>query len=213
MTAHLNHALGNPMILFLMLLLVQDSDEYQDEWITVAPPRIGARIKMPSRPVFSENAIQPVHDQPEIVLRTRSMDLPGGKSTLTFEYHDEHEMPRGRRQVDAVLNGAITGAIALVNGELVTQSDVFKKNYKGSDFVYKCEVEDAKLQKVHKLTVRSQVILVEKRLYSMNYIAEADAYDDKIASRFFKSFELVKSPGDAPPKPRAGRARQLSESK
>lgn len=201
------------MILFLMLLVFQDSDEFEDDWVTVEPPRIGARIKMPRRPVFTENAFQPVHEQAEIVLRTRSAEMPGGKATLTFEYHDEHDAARNRRQIDAVLDGAITGAIALVNGDLVTQNEVFEKNFKGRDFIYKCELDDAKLQKTHKLTIRSRVILVKERLYSMNYIAEDEAYDDKVAERFFKSFELIKTRGDAPPKPRAGRARELAESK
>lgn len=199
------------MILLLMLLVFQDADDLQDDWIVVEPPRIGAKLKMPSQPVFSEQTIQPVHDRPEIVVRSRSVGLPDGKAQLTFAYHDEHEMPTSRKQINDVLNGAVTGAIALVNGDLVTQSEIFEKTHKGRDFIYKCELDDTKLQKIHKLTIRSRVLLVKKRLFSMNYIAESDSFDNKIASRFFESFELVKTPGDAPPKPRAGRARKLAK--
>ena len=109
------------------------------------------------------------------------------------------------------MDGAVTGAIALVNGEILRQSEIFLKNFKGRDFVYQCEIDDAKLQKSHRLKIRSRVILVRNRLFSMNYIAEASAYDDELADRYFESFELVNKADDLPPKPRPGRAKALAK--
>ena len=131
------------MLLMMLFLLCQDQNQ-GDDWIIVEPPRIGARIKMPSLPVFTEEKIQPVRDQNEITVRTRSSMLPSGKENITFVYHDEHTNRTSRLQVKSVLDGAVTGAIALVNGEIVRQSDIFLKNFKGRDFVYLCEIDDAK---------------------------------------------------------------------
>lgn len=197
------------MIFCLLLLFLEDSDSI-DNWVSVEPPRIGARLKMPKRPVFSERVIKPVRDQDEITVRTRSVEMPNGKVNFTFVYHDENNLPANRKQVNAILDGAVTGAIAFVNGEIVRQNEIFMKVHKGRDFVYRCEIDDAKLQTSHKLKIRSRVILVQKRLFSMNYIAEESAYREDQADMFFESFELVKTPGDLPPKPRAGRARELA---
>ncbi len=201
------------MFLLALLILFQDESQVTDDWVIVEPPRIGAKFKMPSRPEFSEQAIKPVEDRAEIVVRSRLVTSPDGKSSFTFVYHDEPQKPRSRTKVNAVLDGAITGAIALVNGDLVTQSEIFVKNNKGRDFVYKCELEDLKYQKTLNLRIRSRILLVGSRLYSMNYIAEAESYDNKLAESYFDSFELVSKPGDLPPKPRPGRARELSEKK
>ena len=200
------------MLLLWLLLICQDQNG-SDNWVTITPPQIGAQIQMPSTPIFSEQKLQPVRDQEEITVRSRSAMMPSGKENLTFVYHDEHTTPTTRTQTNKVLDGAVTGAIALVNGEIVRQSEIFLKSHKGRDFVYRCELEDAKLQTTHKLKIRTRVLLVRNRLFSMNYIAEYDSYDDEVADRFFESFELVNRANDLPPRPRPGRARQLAQEK
>ena len=197
-------------MIFLLLFLIQD-EVPADGWVQVQPPRIGAKIEMPSLPSFKEQEITPVRDLPPITVRTRSAMMPGGKANLTFVYHDEANTPSSRRQVQAVLNGAVNGAIALVNGHMVKENEIFIKNHKGRDFVYRSEIDDVKFQTKHKIKIRTRIILVKNRLFSLNYIAEEDAYDDKTASRYFESFELVKTADDLPPKPRAGRARELAK--
>jgi hypothetical protein len=157
---------------------------------------------MPSFPKFTEQRLKPVRDLDEIVVRTRSSLSADGTYNLTFVYHDEATTPSSRKQIQAVLDGAVTGAIAMVNGELLDQKEIFLKSNKGRDFVYRCEIEDALLQTTHNLKIRTRIILVRNRLYSMNYIAEKDVFDNKIADRFFDSFELVNTPSDLPPKPR-----------
>ena len=200
------------MLLLWLLLICQDQNG-SDDWAIIEPPKIGARVQMPGTPFFTEQKLRPVRDQEEITVRTRSAMLPSGKENLTFVYHDEHSTPTSRTQIKKVLDGAVTGAIALVNGEIVRQSEIFLKNHKGRDFVYQCELDDAKLQTTHKLKIRTRVLLVKNRLFSMNYIAEYDSYNDEIADRFFESFELINSAEDLPPKPRPGRARQLAQEK
>lgn len=194
----------------LLFLLIQDFDS-TDRWVMVEPPRVGARIKMPNQPFFQEQVLEPVRDQPKITVRSRSCILPNGKTNLTFVYHDETKTPSNRTQVNAVLDGAVTGAIALVNGELLRQSEFFIKVNKGRDFVYRCEIDDAKLQTSHKLKIRTRIVLVRNRLFSMNYIAEEKEYRESLADLYFDSFELIKSPSDRPPRPRVGRAEELAK--
>ena len=199
-------------MVILALLLVFQSDN-TDDWIKVQPPGVGAEVQMPGTPFFSTIEQQPIQDQAPRIVRTRSINLPSGKENLAFSYHDEQETPNNRFKIKDHLDGSVTGAIALVNGEMIRNDDIFLENHKGRDFLYRCELDDAKLQKVFKLKIRSRILLVRNRLYTMNYIAEADVYDDKVAERFFKSFQIVRQPPDLPPTPRAGRARELAEAK
>ncbi len=200
------------MKLSLLFLLVAFADgDPTEDWVTVAPPRIGAQVRMPSRPFFKEQKIKPIRDEEELIVRSRSAIDPTGKINYTFVYHDQKKTPSNRTEMNAILDGAVTGAIALVNGELVKQNEIFVKNHKGRDFVYRCEIDDAKLQTSHKLKIRTYIVLVRNRLFSLNYIAEESAYRDVQADAYFKSFELIKTPGDLPPKPRPGRARELAK--
>lgn len=182
-----------------------------DQWFVVSPPGVGARVEMPTIPQFKENSIRPVRDLPEILVRSRSSVINAGNTNLTFVYHDEAEIPAGRNKVNLILNGAMTGAMALVNGELISQEEIFVGSNKGRDFTYICEISDAKLQRVHDLKIRTRLILVGRRLFSLNYISVVSEYDDSVAERFFNSFELVNKPDDLPPEPRTGRERQLAE--
>ena len=199
------------LILVLSGLLTFQKAGNQDEWVLIEPPGVGASVEMPTVPRFKEQVIRPVRDLDEIVVKSRSSVLGNGNTNLTFVYHDEQVRPSGRNQISKVLDGAITGAIALVNGELIEQEEIFVGSNKGRDFVYSCEIKDMKLQLVQNLKIRSQIILVGRRLYSMNYISVLDDYDDGVADRFFTSFQLINVENDLPPKPRLGRAKQLAE--
>lgn len=193
-------------ILVIVLLSALDDNE---AWVVVEPPRIGVRFEMPNVPTFKEQTLKPVWDRDEIIVRTRSSLSDDGKTNLTFVYHDEAATPTTRKQVNAVLDGAVTGAIALVNGEMLDHKEFFLKSNKGRDFVYRCEIDDAKLQTTHRLKIRTRILLVRNRLYAMNYIAEEDVFDINIADRYFDSFELVNIAKDLPPKPRPNRTALL----
>ena len=203
-------ALCYQFVLIFAVALPLQTDEFGDDWFVVAPPGAGATVEMPHVPQFRQKMMQPVRDMDEILVRTRSTVTNNGNTSLTFVYHDELRRPGGRSQIKKVLTGAMTGAIALVNGELVSENEIFNGSNKGRDFVYTCEVSDAKLQRMHALKIRSQILLVGKRLYSLNYISLITEYDDRSAERFFDSFQLVKTALDLPPGPRAGRARALA---
>ena len=202
--------LAKSSIAILFSILAVQTNGIEDDWHIVSPPGVGASVEMPTIPQFKQQSLQPVRDRQEILIRTRSSVINNGNTNLTFVYHDEHRTPSGRIQVKRVLDGAMTGAIALVNGELITQEEIFIGSHKGRDFVYSCEVGDAKLQKVHDLKIRTKLMLVGRRLYSLNYISVISDYDENMADRFFESFQLVNSPKDLPPKPRPGRARALA---
>lgn len=200
-------------LLFVLLttILAASANVDKDEWFVVSPPGVGASVEMPRIPAFNQQRMQPVRDEAEILVRTRSAVINKGNANLTFVYHDENKTPAGRHKIQKVLDGAVTGAVALVNGEVISQREIFLGSHKGRDVVYSCEIEDVKLQKTHDLKIRTQVILVGRRLYSLNYISVISEYDQNIADRFFESFQLVRATTDLPPKPRAGRARQLAQ--
>ena len=205
--------LAKSSIAVLFSILAVQSNGIEDDWHVVSPPGVGASVEMPTIPQFKQQWLQPVRDREEILVRTRSSVINNGNTNLTFVYHDEHRTPVGRIQVKRVLDGAMSGAMALVNGELITQDEIFIGSHKGRDFVYSCEIGDAKLQKVHDLKIRTKLMLVGQRLYSLNYISVMSDYDENVADRFFDSFQLVNSPNDLPPKPRPGRARALAMKK
>ena len=203
-------ALCYQFALLSAVALSPQTDEFGDDWFVVAPPGAGATVEMPNVPQFKQQMLQPVRDLEEILIRTRSTVIDNGNTSLTFVYHDELKRPGGRSQINKVLDGAMTGAIALVNGELITEDEIFMGSHKGRDFSYSCEVSDAKLQKMHELKIRTQILLVNQRLYSLNYISLMTEFDDRTAERFLKSFQLVNTAVDLPPRPRAGRARALA---
>ena len=201
------------LLIVCVSIVLQDDVETPDEWFLVEPPGIDVAVEMPTIPRFSEQNLKPVRDQPEITVRSRSSLIDEGRTNLTFVYHEEHQRPSNRQQINAVLDGAIIGAIARVNGELILQKEIFVDNNKGRDFIYKCEVTDAKLQTSHQMKIRSRVILIGRRLFSMNYITLEERYENKLAERFFDSFRVENKPDDLPPRPRPGRARELAEEK
>ncbi len=203
------------MVIFCILIICQENQTAnQTDWYLVQPPGLDVTVEMPSVPRFTEKTLTGVADREEIIVRSRSAVIDEGQASLTFVYHTEPERPKNRDQIDDVLNGAVIGAMALVNGDLITQREIFvDKIHKGRDFVYTCEVSDARQQTTHQMKIRSKVVLIGQRLFSLNYIALKDRYDDDIPDTFFESFKVVKSPKDLPPRPRRGRARELAEEK
>ena len=199
--------------IILASILLAQSGELTDQWFVISPPGVGASVEMPTLPRYKEETIKPVRDLPEILVRSRSSVINNGNTSLTFVYHDEAQTPSGRTKINRILHGAMTGAVALVNGELISEDEIFVDSHKGRDFTYSCEINDAKLQRVHDLKIRTKLVLVGKRLFSLNYISVAEDYDDSIAERFFDSFQVVVAPRDLPPKPRTGRAMQLAREK
>jgi len=204
---------ATPIPILLTIVWSFQTGTPTDEWFVVSPPGVEASVEMPTIPKFKQETIRPVRGRPEIMVRSRISAINNGNTSLTFVYYDEPDPPVSRTKINKILNGAMTGAIALVNGEIVTQQEIYVGNSKGLDFVYTCEVSDAKLQQVHQLRIRTQLIMVGRRLFSLNYISVVGDYDDSVAERFFNSFELVTKPDDLPPRPRAGRARELANEK
>lgn len=195
------------------VLLQDDQSVAKNDWVLIDPPGVGAAIEMPAVPKFVEQKMRPVRNRDEITVRSRSAVVDDGNANFTFVYHDEQNVPYNRDLKNAILDGAMAGAIALVNGELLEQEDIFIDQNKGRDFFYTCEIDDLKLQTVHKLKVRSRVVLVGRRLFSMSYIAMADHYEEATAARYFESFKLVNTTPGLPPSPRPGRARELAAEK
>ncbi len=201
------------LAVFACVLLQSDETVEKNDWVLIAPPGVGAVIEMPAVPKFVEQKMKPVRDRDEITVRSRSAVVDDGNANFTFVYHDERDIAYHRDLKNAILDGAMAGAIALVNGELLEQEDIFIDQNKGRDFFYTCEIDDLKLQTVHNLKVRSRVVLVGRRLFSMSYIAMADSYDEATATRYFESFKLVGTTPGLPPAPRLGRAQELAAEK
>ena len=203
------------IILCTLVICQEDQAELQkqEDWYVIEPPGLGVSVEMPTIPQFTEKELTGVADRERIIVRSRISLIDDGQASLTFVYHTEPKRPRNRDQVEDILNGAVTGAMAMVNGELIRQTEIFAGDHKGRDFLYRCEVSDARRQTKHQMKIQSRVVLVGQRLFSMNYIALEDRYDEEIPSRFFTSFQLVESPRGLPPRPRRGRDRELAEEK
>jgi hypothetical protein len=195
--------------LFLAILIplsvsAMTVDGSPDDWVWVSPHLVGAKVLMPLEPRYVERTFQPVKAEPPVVVRMHLATLPDKTAQFGFGYHDLYRSPgTNRNKIDEILDGARIGAVARVLGKLIDEQEIMVAKNRGRDFVYTC------IQDERPLKIKTRVVLVKKRLFHMNYIAEAQHYDEKLADKMFASFELVDLPVDAPPAPRPGRAKPI----
>jgi hypothetical protein len=199
----------NNAILFLAILIplpvrALTEDGNMDEWVWVSPHLVGAKVLMPLEPRYVERTFQPVKAEPPVVVRMHLATLPDKTAQFGFVYSDLYRSPgTNRKKIDEVLDGARVGAVARVLGKLIDEEEIMVAKNRGRDFVYTC------VQDERPLKIKTRVVLVKRRLFQMNYIAEAEHFDEKLADKMFASFELVDLPVDAPPAPRPGRAKPI----
>jgi hypothetical protein len=190
------------LIMFGFLLpqsvLAQDETEQKKEWIQLAPTGARAKFIMPIKPRYIERSFAPIQGEPPVKVRLHLATTNQGLTTYIFGYHDLHEAPKDNKTIDAVLEGAIRGAVGNVNGQLLNNPKqwTFAKAYRGRKFEYHFVSKDKRF------IVMSHVFLIGKRQYQLNSVMEATIFQKVIAEKFLDSFQLIIPEDDSPPRPR-----------
>jgi len=171
-----------------------------EEWITITPTGARSSIQMPKKPRYVERSFSPIKDKPPIKVRLHLATVNEGLTTYIFGYHDLHEIPKTKKNVNDALDGAVRGSVANVLGQLLSSPTVIKyKTNLGRQFVYACS------QQEKKYIVTSRVFVVGKRLYQISCLMEESVFSAPVAEKFLQSFRLIQIESDLPPRPRVSR--------
>lgn len=167
----------------------------QPEWRVISPSGSNVELEYPNKPRYIERKFTPVEGQPPIKVRIYLTSIDEGRAAFVFSYHDLHETPTTKAEIDAVLSGAIQGSIVNVGGREVAQNHIPNSKYPGRSFVYLY----AQKQKIYQVAAR--VVLVGNRQYQVSALMEREGYDVDMAARFLDSLKILDAAYDLPPKP------------
>lgn len=186
------------MIVWMVSILVICQDDAVRDWVKVTSDNAQASVSMPGEPVASSRVMSPVPGQSIEVHVFAFQD--DRETNFVFGFHDQVDAPADNREINRILDGGMRGAVARTLGELESAEAVRIARYPGRRFTFSC-VRGETAEEAQPMMCAGQLVLVEKRLYQLLYIARQDRFDAQEAEQFFKSFQL----DAAPRRPNRGR--------
>ncbi len=174
--------------LFLMALCIQDSQPATDGF-KISPEGTKISVSMPAEPKVLKRQLEPVPGN-IIEVHIHVLEM-ADKVNFTFSYHDENETPTEKSQIKSVLDGAVKIAVVRTLGNLEKVEPFAIHGHPGRSFEFTCVRGDTPDQTIA-LRVAARVILINNRLYSLNYVAPEKSFDAEQAKKFLDSFAIDK---------------------
>jgi len=179
----------------------QAENEDSGQWVQQNPEGANAEFEMPVEPRDLERSFRPVANQPSITVKQKICSMDQGQIVFVFSYHDLHELPQSRVEIQEILDGAVKGSVARVIGQLQNDEKVSLREHPGRKISYDFNFNGQALKS------ESEIYLIGSRQYVLNTIFKASNIDTELSEKFFDSFnpfspeETVQSDltGDAVP--------------
>lgn len=187
-----------PVISFSILLLVASSSFAQTqaedaEWYTLRPPGTRLVVKMPAEPRHQERVMTPTEDV-EITQHQYIVTLGEDKHTAYFfNYHDLDEAPVGRQQIETVLDTAVGGMIARLDGTAETHKEVRLRSFRGREVFFRFNDRGG-----NKYVFHSRIYLRQARMYQLNVISKEANYSEDDAMTYLESLKLIDKVNEDP---------------
>jgi hypothetical protein len=151
------------------------------DWIVMKPTGANVEFKMPTKPRYVERSFRPVEAEPPIKVHLHISSFNQGAGGFVLSYHDLHTVPKTAKEIDAVLNGAVAGAIENVLGKPLPQE---RNGVSATQF---------KIRYGNNLyQVSSRVFLVGARQYQISALMEQSKFDSELVAAYLGTFRLVK---------------------
>ena len=177
-------------IIFVFTLLSYLVGFGQDcEWNTTKDEKRGYRINFPLKPTAQSQEVPTAVGN--VTMDMYMLDLSTDSSSKNVIYMTAYtEYPKDSDYSDeglqnSMLDGAVSGAVENVNGDLISSDKIRFNGYNG---------RNAKI-KIYNGTyiINLKNILVENKLYFLQVITVPKDDDNAEMNRFFESFDLIKT--------------------
>ncbi len=194
--------------LFLALPLMQENAKEPQHpeithsadttWVRISPNDVGAAFSMPEEPEHHELTFDKIVRGQIIIVHQYRAIVNDGTASFVFAYNDLQTKMDNPNTIRKTLEGAVRGANARVLGSLKSVEEIRHGRHVGREFVYIADLDGT----LYKFSTR--IVLVGQRLFQLNLVMPDEAFDERMARKFFDSFKLTKRKAqtDLPPQPR-----------
>jgi len=163
--------------------------ERPETWPIHNPSESRVEFKMPEKPRLSERMFTPIENQPPIKVRNYVGSYQQGNRVMVVNYHDLPELP-GEELVDVILESALVGSVANLNGKVLDQKKIRYEEYPGREYRFRFARGETVFRGI------SRVFLVGQRQYMISLMMKEEEFNDKLADEFLASFRLEEKPAE-----------------
>jgi hypothetical protein len=174
---------------FLTSFTFLSFSQSKENWVDFKSAKFGFKIQIPKEPSFTTKAI---------ITETGTMKmnifayqpLASEKDVNTFyginitDYPNDAFDYKNKEDMNEFFKNSIQGSVKSVNGELVYEEIINFKGYPGRD--YRVIIRNGTV------TLRSKMIVVKNRVYTVTTITDKENDFNKSISKFMDSFQLTK---------------------
>ena len=175
-------------IFLIFLLLVPFCVLSQSQWYNLQLPAQGYSVQFPSVPTASDQTIPseigPLHMKMQMLDQSKD----NSKSNMLYLanhtiYPNKYEAFKDTANLSVFYKEAINGAVTNVNGKLLTEKDIFYKEYPGKEI----KIDYGNGYAI----ITARMFLIGYDMYMIQTITETAKDDNKEMDNFFDSFELI----------------------
>ena len=177
------------------MLTAQQAED--GKWKLVQPPSTTVKFEMPTDPAIRRRVFPATEETPEIVVDLYNSGSADGKISVVMSYYDLPTDPGNDALRQRMLGQAAQRTLVQMRGTpLLNEGQRFKGRFLSRSLIY-LRIQNQRVYRIH-----TRLILIDNRLYNLSVVALQDDFDQKLAERFFGSFEQVSDDYDLPPRPR-----------
>lgn len=159
-------------------------EQQSDGWFTVVDDVAKVEVRLPSDPSYREVTFSPLKGRPSVVNHIHK-SLFNKMIAVDYSWMDLHDKQEGK-QLNKALDGAVTGAVANVFGQLDQMTKIKSGKVHGREFSFKFQFPTPDGKTLH-FSGKSRIFIQANRQYQLNVIAPQGKENDELATKVFDS--------------------------
>lgn len=177
------------ILIFLVTFDFISFSQSRENWVDFKSAEFGFRILIPKEPSFITKEINTENGPMKMNIFVHQ-PLKSDEDVNTFyginitDYPDNVVDYKNKEDLDEFFKSSIAGSVKSVNGELVYEEIINFKGCPGRD--YRVLIRNGTV------TIRSKMIVVKNRVYTLTTITDKQNDFNKSISKFIDSFKLIK---------------------
>lgn len=172
--------------------LAQNQTE-DPEWVAVRPPGTRLVVEMPAEPRHQERVMTPTEGV-EITQHQYIVTIGEDKHTAYFfNHHDLPDVPTGNQQIKTVLDTAVGGMVARLDGATEVHKAIRLRGNVGREVFFRFNDNSG-----NKYVFHSRIYLREGRMFQLNVVSKEESYSEDNALKYLESLKFTDKVNEKP---------------